>query len=35
MISSYDVGGSESRTMFIDIGTGIVIVRSNGQEKIL
>jgi chemotaxis protein CheD len=35
MISSYDVGGSESRTMSIDIATGTVIVRSNGQEKIL
>jgi chemotaxis protein CheD len=33
MIDAYEVGGAESRTMAIDIETGIVTIKSNGESK--
>lgn len=33
LIKAYDVGGTASRTMSLEIGSGEVIVRSNGFEK--
>jgi chemotaxis protein CheD len=33
LLKSYDVGGSESRTMSLEIGTGKVMVRSVGQMR--
>lgn len=35
LITSSDVGGSESRTLSLNIGTGQVTVRSNGTIRIL
>jgi len=35
LLKAYDVGGSISRTMSLDIGTGIVTLKSNGVSKIL
>ncbi|MGC8833704.1 MAG: chemotaxis protein CheD [Armatimonadota bacterium] len=35
LIEACDVGGAESRTMSLEIGTGIVTVRSNGLVKTL
>ena len=33
LLKAYDVGGNESRTMFLNIGTGEVTVKSNGKLK--
>jgi len=33
LLKSYDVGGSNSRTMALEIGTGRVTIRSRGQIK--
>ena len=33
LMKSYDVGGSNSRTMSLEIGTGKVMIRSGGQMK--
>jgi chemotaxis protein CheD len=33
LLKSYDVGGSNSRTMSLEIGTGKVMIRSGGQIK--
>ena len=33
LLKSYDVGGSNSRTMALEIGTGKVTIRSGGQVK--
>ena len=35
LLKSYDVGGNSSRTMLLEIGTGKVMIRSNGQVKYL
>lgn len=35
LLKSYDVGGSNSRTMCLEIGTGRVTIRGGGQMKIL
>lgn len=35
LLKSYDVGGNNSRTMSLDVGTGQVIVKVDGREKIL
>lgn len=35
LLKSYDVGGSSSRTMLLEIGTGKVMIRSNGQVRYL
>jgi len=35
LIDAYDVGGRDSRTMSLEIGTGIVAVRANGTVKTL
>ena len=33
LVKSYDVGGRNSRTMFLEIGTGKVTIKSGGQMK--
>lgn len=33
LLKSYDVGGSNSRTMSLEIGTGRVTIKSGGQTK--
>ena len=33
LLKSHDVGGSNSRTMTLEIGTGIVTIKSGGQVK--
>ena len=33
LVKSYDVGGSNSRTMSLEIGTGKVTIKSGGQVK--
>jgi chemotaxis protein CheD len=33
LLKSYDVGGSNSRTMSLEIGTGRVTIKSSGQMK--
>ncbi len=33
LLRSYDVGGSNSRTMSLEIGTGKVTIKSNGEVK--
>ena len=33
LLKSYDVGGNSSRTMFLEIGTGKVVIKSGGQVK--
>jgi len=33
LLKSYDVGGSDSRTMLLEIGTGKVMIKSGGQTK--
>jgi chemotaxis protein CheD len=33
LLKSYDVGGSNSRTMSLEIGTGRVTIKSGGQMK--
>ncbi|MEI6914830.1 MAG: chemotaxis protein CheD [Armatimonadota bacterium] len=33
LLKAHDVGGSMSRTMSIDVGTGLVVVKSEGKEK--
>jgi len=33
LLKSYDVGGSYSRTMLLEIGTGKVVIKSGGQAK--
>jgi chemotaxis protein CheD len=33
LLKSYDVGGSNSRTMSLEIGTGKVTIKSGGQMK--
>jgi chemotaxis protein CheD len=33
LVKSYDVGGSNSRTMSLEIGTGKVTIKSGGQMK--
>jgi len=33
LMKSYDVGGSNSRTMSLEIGTGNVMIKSNGETK--
>ena len=33
LLKSYDVGGSNSRTMSLEIGTGRVMIKSRGQIK--
>ena len=33
LLKSHDVGGSNSRTMTLEIGTGIVTIKSGGQIK--
>ena len=33
LVKSYDVGGRNSRTMFLEIGTGKVTIKSGGQIK--
>ena len=35
LLKSYDVGGSNSRTMLLEIGTGKVMIRSSGQVRYL
>lgn len=35
LLKSYDVGGSISRTMLLEIGTGKVMIRSSGQVRYL
>ncbi len=35
LLKSFDVGGSNSRTMSLEIGTGKVMIRSSGQTKYL
>jgi len=35
LLKSYDVGGGNSRTMSLEIGTGNVTIKSGGQMKIL
>ncbi len=35
LLKSYDVGGNASRTMLLEIGTGKVMIRSNGQVRYL
>ncbi len=35
LLKSFDVGGSISRTMSLEIGTGKVMIRSSGQTKYL
>jgi chemotaxis protein CheD len=33
LMKSYDVGGSNSRTMSLEIGTGVVTIKSGGQMR--
>jgi len=33
LMKSYDVGGSNSRTMSLEIGTGIVTIKSGGEKR--
>jgi chemotaxis protein CheD len=33
LVKSYDVGGNNSRTMSLEIGTGKVTIKSGGQKK--
>jgi chemotaxis protein CheD len=33
LVTSYDVGGSNSRTMSLEIGTGKVTIKSQGQTR--
>lgn len=35
LLKSYDVGGSESRTLTLDIDSGAVTIRANGSERSL
>lgn len=35
LLKAHDVGGNESRTMSIDIGTGEVVIKANGSTRIL
>ncbi len=35
LIKAYDVGGTQSRTMTLEVGTGVVSLRVNGQSKAL
>ncbi len=35
LLKSYDVAGNASRTMTLEIGSGVITIRSNGQVSIL
>ncbi|MFB3885952.1 MAG: chemotaxis protein CheD [Thermodesulfobacteriota bacterium] len=35
LVKSYDVGGTDSRTMSLEISTGKVIIKSNGEARSL
>lgn len=34
MLSGADVGGTQSRTVSLDVATGVVVVRSNGTDRV-